>query len=280
MGRFPEIVTFRLTSRCNNDCKYCYAPRGAMKEMRIAELQRMFDLFCKSGVKAIVLTGGEPLVRQDFAAVIEELDRRRIRTFLDTSGDFFSVHSEQILNKVEVLGLPIDFPDKSYRNPDNLGKVLKALESLKKRKQRPVIRIGTVVTKDNISELEKIGALIKEYPVDIWKIYEFVPQNANAIENKRLLEISEREFDEASRKAKEKFSKYFDVVISKRKDRTNAYFFVNPDGEVFMPVDDLDICREVRIGNVFEEDIVDKWEMLVSKDNYRENARVTFNYKQ
>lgn len=279
MKKFPEIVTFRITSRCNNNCKYCFGPPKNLEEFDFSKLRKLFCLFYKGGVKSIVLTGGEPLIRKDFEDIIKELKKYNFKIFLDTSGDLFFKYKDLIPQNIDVLGLPIDFPDKSYRNPDNLKTVLKILNFFKNKSIRPVIRIGTVVTKENLKELEKIGNLIRNYPVDIWKIYEFTPQNINAIKNKSLLEISVKQFNEATRKIKEKFSKYFKLVISKRKDRTNAYFFVASNGNVFIPLDDNNICREIEIGNIFDKNIVLKRRKLFLKNNYIRNAKVTFNYK-
>lgn len=278
MKTFPEIVSFRITSKCNNNCKYCYGPPQNLEEMNFLKLKRMFHLFSKNGVKAIVLCGGEPLVREDFEDIIKELKKFNFKIFLDTNGDLFFKYKDLIAENIDVLGLPIDFPDKSYRNSDNLNTVLKILTFFKNKSKKPIIRIGTVITKDNINELEKIGDLIKDYPIDIWKIYEFIPQN-NAVKNKSFLEVSHQQFNETSQKIKDKFSEYFKIVISKRKDRTNAYFFVASNGEVFMPVDDFDVCREIKLGNVFDENIVEKWKKFVSENNYQSNAKVTFGYK-
>jgi MoaA/NifB/PqqE/SkfB family radical SAM enzyme len=276
MNKFPEIVTFRITSRCNNDCKYCFGPPRKLEELSFFELKELFHLFHKQEVKAIILTGGEPLLREDFGQIVKELKKYDFKIFLDTNGDFFFKHSNLILKNVDVIGLPVDFPDKSYRNPNNLNNVIKILNFFKEKREKPVIRIGTVVTKDNIDELGKIGNLIKNYPIDIWKIYEFTPQNVNAVKNKTLLEVSPKQFDETTRKIKAKFSKYFKITISKRKDRTNAYFFVASDGHVFMPIDDLNICREIKIGDVFDKNIIEKWGKMISDANYANNAKLTF----
>lgn len=278
MKTFPEIITFRITSRCNNDCTYCYGPQKNIEELDFLKLQKLFNIFSKNGVKAIVLTGGEPLIRDDFENIIKELKKYNFKIFLDTNGDLFFTHQNLIAENIDVLGLPIDFPNGSYRNKDNLGKIIKILNFFKDKAKQPIIRIGTVVTKDNIDKLEKIGNLIKDYPVDIWKIYEFIPQN-NAVKNKSLLEVLPEQFNEATQKVKDIFSKYFKIAISKRKNRTNAYFFVTSNGNVFMPVDDLNICREVIIGDVFDDNIVEKWRAYISENNYIDNAKVTFNYK-
>ena len=278
MKTFPEIVTFRITSKCNNNCKYCYGPQKDIEELDFLKLKRLFHLFSKNGVKAIVLTGGEPLVREDFEEIIKELKKLNFKIFLDTNGDLFFKYSDLITKNIDVLGLPIDFPNKSYRNSDNLNTIFNILNFFKDKSQKPILRIGTVVTNDNINELEKIGDLIKDYPIDIWKIYEFIPQN-NAVKNKSLLEVSLQQFDETAQKIKDKFSAYFKIVISKRKNRTNAYFFVASNGEVFMPVDDFNICREIKIGNVFDKDIIEKWGKFVSENNYQDNAKDTFNYR-
>lgn len=279
MKLFPEIITFRITSRCKNDCKYCYGPPKNLEELNFQNLTKLFNLFHKNGVKAIILTGGEPLVREDFENILKDLEKRNFKIFLDTNGDLFFKYQNLISNYVDVIGLPIDFINKSYRNTDNFNNVIKILNFFKKIRKRPIIRIGTVATKENIKDIERIGELIKNYPVDIWKIYEFIPQNFNAIKNRLALEISPEQFNTVTEKIKRDFSKFIKVVISKRKDRTNAYFFVASDGTVFMPVDDGDICREIKIGNVFEKDIIEKWEKLILRKNYIDNAKVTFNYK-
>lgn len=278
MKTFPEIVTFRITSKCNNNCKYCYGPQKNIEELDFLKLKELFHLFSKNNVKAVVLTGGEPLVREDFEDIIKELKNLNFKIFLDTNGDLFFKYLDLIAENVEVLGLPIDFPNDSYRNSDNLHTILKILNFFKNKSKKPILRIGTVVTKDNINELEKIGSLIKDYPIDIWKIYEFIPQN-NAVKNKSLLEVSPNQFDETTQKMKDEFSDFFKIAISKRKNRTNAYFFVASNGEVFMPVDDFDICREIKIGNVFDDNIIEKWEKFVLENNYQDNAKVTFDYR-
>lgn len=247
--------------------------------MGFFKLKKLFCLLYKGGAKAIVLTGGEPLIREDFYDVIKELKKYNFKIFLDTNGDLFFKYSDLITKCVDVVGLPIDFPDSSYRNKDNFRTILKILDYYKKLKRRPIIRIGTVVTKGNFRQLDKIGNLLKNCPIDIWKIYQFTPQNRNAIKNKSFLEIPESDFNRVSGEAKDNFSNYFKVAISKRQDRNNAYFFINSDGTVFIPIDDMDICREKRIGNIFNEGILDKWERFISEKNYINNAKLTFDYK-
>lgn len=106
-----------------------------------------------------------------------------------------------------------------------------------------------------------------------------ISKPAIAIKNKSSLEILEKEFEQASEKAKKVFSDFFKVVVSKRKDRNNAYFFIGSNGIVFMPVDDGNICREKKIGSIFDKNILDKWKRLISEKQYINNANSTFNYK-
>jgi len=257
---------------------YCFGPRN-IRDMSFRQLKKLFYLFHHRGARAVVLTGGEPLVRDDFQKIIKELKENKLKVFLDTNGDFFFKYRDLISQYVDVLGLPIDFSDRSYRSKNNFKKVLKILDYYKNLKRRPTIRIGTVVTKDNFKKLDKIGQLLRNYSVDIWKLYQFTPQNINAVRNRVSLEIPQEQFNRAVQGVKDKFSKYFRVVISRREYQNRAYFFVNPDGTVFMPIDDLDVCREKKIGNIFDKNIVAKWRKFISKSNYINNAKVTFNYK-
>jgi len=274
MKDFLKVATFRVTSRCNNNCKLCFASKN-VEEMGFSELTRLFRLLYSKGIKAVLLTGGEPLLREDFKEIVGELKRYSFKIFLETNGDFFFKYKRLISDNIDELVMPVDFPDRSYRNQGNLKAVLRALDYFK-RDKRPMIRIGTVATQENIKALSEIGELLKKYPVDIWKIYQFIPQNLNAVRNRHLLEVAQEDFDEATERLKKDFSKFFKVVVYKRKEMNKAYFFINPDGTVFMPVDDGDVFQEERIGNIFEEDIFDRWGKLVSKKNYTGNIKSTF----
>lgn len=276
--QFPPIVNIFITSRCNNNCKHCFGPKNVI-EMDFLKLKELFLLLHTKGAKAVLLGGGEPLLRDDFSEILKELKRYNFKIFLDTNGDLFFRYRDLITEHVSVIGLPVDFPDSSYRNEDNLKTVFKILGYYKGLKKRLIIRVGTVVTKDNSKRLNEIGKLLKNYPVDIWKIYQFVPQNYNAIKNRSSLEISQREFDEATQGIKDIFSGNFKVVISRREDRNRAYFFIASDGTVFIPVDDLNICRQAEMGNIFDGDISDKWKKVVSEKNYINNAEATFDYR-
>ncbi len=280
MINFPSIITFRITSRCIHNCKYCYGPKN-IKELKFPELKKIFDLFYKGNVKAVVLTGGEPLLRKDIIEIFRELKKYNLKIFLDTNGDLFFKYKNYIDKYVDVLGLPVDSSSKShtYRNSKNFEIILKILNYYKKKKLKPILRIGTVITRENINDLKNIAKLLKNYKIDIWKIYQFIPIGTNAVLNKRELEINLINFKEETDYIKKKYSKYFKIIISKRGDRTNAYFMVNPDGTILMPREDLKTCEEVTIGNIFEEDIIDKWRKLINKKNYINNAKVTFNYK-
>lgn len=280
MINFPQIVTFRITSQCNHSCKYCYGPKN-IRELNFSELKKIFNLFYKKGVRAVVLTGGEPLLREDIVKIFQELKKNNFKIFLDTNGDFFFKYKDYIDKYVDVLGLPIDYSSKShtYRDSKNFENILKILNYYEEKRIKPTLRVGTVVTKENLNDLKNIAELLKNYKIDIWKLYQFMPSGTNAALNKRDLQINTISFKRKTDCIKEKYSKYFKIVISKISERSNAYFLIDPDGRVFMPISDLKTQRELTISNIFDKDIGDRWGKLVSKENYINNAKVTFNYK-
>lgn len=273
-----RVATFRITSRCTHSCKYCFVSKG-VPEMDFPRLQQMFDVLARAGVQNVLLTGGEPLLRDDFAEVVEELKGRGLGIFLDTCGDLFFKYANVISRDVSVLGLPIDLVGGGYRGVNNFKRILEILAYYKRKKRRPEIRIGTVVTRDNFLSLGKIGELIARYPIFVWKLYQFTPQEVNAIRNRRLLEISEAMFNEAAEKVRARFASRLKVVISSRRDRNLAYFFIEPNGWVIMPVDNMDICRMETIGSIFDKDICERWMAWINQRNYARNLRSTFNIK-
>jgi len=65
--RIPVNGSIELTFRCNLNCVHCYCPRGnTEKEMSYEDVCRVLDDIASSGCLWLTLTGGEPLLRDDF----------------------------------------------------------------------------------------------------------------------------------------------------------------------------------------------------------------------
>jgi cyclic pyranopterin phosphate synthase len=76
-GRRKRKLRVSLTDRCNLRCPYCMPdqPQWLPKEqiLRREELMRLLTLFVtRLGITQLRLTGGEPLLRKDVAAIVRE----------------------------------------------------------------------------------------------------------------------------------------------------------------------------------------------------------------
>ena len=77
---FKEHVQWSITGKCNYRCRHCFmsAPHAAEGEPTFEQLMKMLDGFVECGIKAVSLTGGEPLIRRDFWQVVDAILERGI----------------------------------------------------------------------------------------------------------------------------------------------------------------------------------------------------------
>lgn len=77
-GRHHDYLRLSITDRCNLRCRYCMPPEGVTAVSRgevlsYEELLRVVRVAVSMGVRKVRVTGGEPLVRRDAVAFLEEL---------------------------------------------------------------------------------------------------------------------------------------------------------------------------------------------------------------
>jgi cyclic pyranopterin phosphate synthase len=77
-GRQIDDLRVSVTDRCNFRCTYCmpadglpWIPREEI--LSFEEIERLVRMFADLGVASVRLTGGEPLVRREFPALVERL---------------------------------------------------------------------------------------------------------------------------------------------------------------------------------------------------------------
>ena len=102
----PIYVQFYITARCNLTCKQCniiYA-NSDVKECSLDEIKKIADNFAAMNVAMVLLTGGEPFVRQDLPEIIHAFESRGVHVRMQTNGH---ATDEQIHAVVEAGGRDI-----------------------------------------------------------------------------------------------------------------------------------------------------------------------------
>jgi cyclic pyranopterin phosphate synthase len=145
-----------VTDRCNFRCSYCmpldeYEWIDKKEILTFEEIARLARLFVELGVEKIRLTGGEPLVRQDLARLIEKLAALHALKdlCLTTNGALLAERIEALARAgLRRINVSIDTLDgekfKRMTKRGDLGKVLEGIFAAKKTGLAP-IKLNAVV---------------------------------------------------------------------------------------------------------------------------------------
>lgn len=79
-ARFAESVHWAITGKCNFRCRHCLvsAPGNKHPELPLSDCEHIMDEIARCGIRSVDVTGGEPLVRSDYAKIYEGLSKRGI----------------------------------------------------------------------------------------------------------------------------------------------------------------------------------------------------------
>jgi radical SAM protein with 4Fe4S-binding SPASM domain len=88
-GGTPRIISWNITLRCPLKCAHCYVDAGEREAEGVLstdEAFRVIDQICETGRPVVVLSGGEPLLREDIFAIARYGTDKGLRMVMGTSG--------------------------------------------------------------------------------------------------------------------------------------------------------------------------------------------------
>lgn len=168
MNFTPHVVAWNLTRRCNLECAHCYISAGphesATSELATAECLRIVDeLLAVSPAPLIILSGGEPLLRNDLTEIASHASRRGATVVVGTNGTLLTDARIAELKAAGVRGVAVSidslrpaYHDRFRHGTGSLDDTVAALGRL--RAQRLDFIVQTTVTKGNRGELERLVA--------------------------------------------------------------------------------------------------------------------------
>ena len=129
-GREVTGVRISLTDRCNFDCIYCHNEglgdtRGPMEpgddEMSADDVVRFLEVVEGYGVDSVKFTGGEPMLRQDLAEIIERTPDS-MEVSMTTNGTFLPGRAAEL----KAAGLDRVNVSQDALDPDDFAEVTKS----------------------------------------------------------------------------------------------------------------------------------------------------------
>ena len=174
----PPYLTLFITSACELACEHCseHAELNQPDDLRTSEIVKLSEELGR--LESLHLTGGEPLLRDDLAAICTQFIRHNAlrRLSIATSGHHVARTSrtlERILTQSEleqcVVELSID-GCADYHNRlrgdarafDNAIQTYYGLAALARRDPRLRLRVVSTATRDNLDDLERLSHYLYE----------------------------------------------------------------------------------------------------------------------
>ncbi len=182
----PTLVQWMATLRCGLRCEHCLAVsrESGFSDMPVERVHRLIDEVAQMGVKEFLVTGGEPLAREDLGEVIEHLGRSGVSWTLNTAAMPTKALREVIeRNKPGFVAVSLDGPkDVHDAFRGRAGAWDDAMEAIRFFKSLDAVRVcaGTTVTSRNYDHLDETFHLVTTSGADQWGIHLLVPEGRAA----------------------------------------------------------------------------------------------------
>jgi radical SAM protein with 4Fe4S-binding SPASM domain len=174
--RLPLKGSLDLTYRCDNDCRHCWLrlpadSAGASNELTLEEIRRIAGEARSLGCREWTISGGEPMLRPDFAAIFELLTSRSARYTLVTNGTLITPEIARLLKRpgaklVSLYGATAAVHDGVTRIPGSFEALRRGIALLREAGAGFTVQI--VPMKSNIAELEAMIRLAESWSPD-WR---------------------------------------------------------------------------------------------------------------
>jgi radical SAM protein with 4Fe4S-binding SPASM domain len=165
----PVLGSLELTFRCNLRCQHCYLPlerrtSPGVGELSLVEIQRLLDEVTDLGCFWLLLTGGEPLLRPDFADIYTYAKRKGLIMTLFTNGTLLTPPLADLLAEWRPFNIEITLygaTQATYERvtgvPGSYKRCRRGIDLLLERKLP--LALKTMVMTLNHHELEQMKSL-------------------------------------------------------------------------------------------------------------------------
>ncbi|MFA6104634.1 MAG: radical SAM protein [Victivallaceae bacterium] len=161
---FPNKCLIDLTYRCNNDCRHCWlrlspGSKERSEELSTTELLDIVNQSRKLGVGSFAISGGEPMLRNDFYEIFDYITSKARSYSINTNGTLITPKIAQLMKRkgtkmVALYGATAKVHDHITRNPGSYEAAMTGFRYLKEAGTGFIVQL--IPMKDNYHEFPKM----------------------------------------------------------------------------------------------------------------------------
>jgi heme b synthase len=199
-----RLVAWEMTRSCNLNCVHCRAAaeRGPYPgELETGKCLEILEQIAQVGRPIVILTGGEPLLREDVFELAQHGTRLGLRMVMATNGTLVTPEIAERMKSSGIKRVSVSIDGASAEEHDEFRKVPGAfdasIESIEWLKKAGIeFQINTTVTRHNVHQIRdildlafKLGAVAHHIflLVPTGRAKEMVNQEIDALEYEKLL---------------------------------------------------------------------------------------------
>jgi radical SAM protein with 4Fe4S-binding SPASM domain len=171
---------FEITARCNNNCRHCYINLPARnklakdKELSFEEIKEIVNEAVSLGALWCLITGGEPLLRDDFFDIYLYLKKKGLLVSVFTNGTLITEEHVKLFKKypprdieVSVYGVTEETYEHVTRRRGSYAAFIRGLELLLSSGVK--LRLKAMAMRSNVHELADIARFCRRYTKDYFR---------------------------------------------------------------------------------------------------------------
>lgn len=179
----PLVISWNVTLRCNLKCAHCYINAENSKkpdELSNDAAKMLIHQITEVSRPLLILSGGEPLLRDDIFEIIRYGKERGLRIGMGSNGMLIDDKVAMKLKDAGMWTVAISLDSSVPERHDEFRGVKgcweRAVNAIKALKKVGIeVQINCTVTQENYDEIEKIMELAEDLGVDNFHLFFLVP---------------------------------------------------------------------------------------------------------
>lgn len=208
----PRLISWNLTFKCNLRCAHCYLnalEREGKGELNTDEGKMLIDQIVEVSKPILILSGGEPLLRNDIFELVKYGTEKGLRVTIGTNGTLIT---DDIARQLKLSGVPriavsldSSIPERHDEFRGVKGSWKRTVEGIETCRRNDIdVQINTTVTQQNYDEIDDIMALAEKLEASKFHLFFLVPTGRG----KKVEDVSPVMYEKMIKGVLEKSSKY------------------------------------------------------------------------